>query len=220
MSMKGTSTYVPQDEIKRAKSERPFPPKARRLGIIFSASLMALALLPVVIEASGVMVQIGPWLSMLITIPITLFAMVMMGFLREGMWTNMVSGAAVLFAMTMGYALEFDIANYDVNRVILLRSVCPAVCAVVIVFFWLSIRTSLRDLHYLIAEGQSMQDIMLRAQQANIIRKKGGKPALMPDGTVVDANEVVGRPGFRTPAKEAQAGAATAKKKRKKPKVR
>jgi hypothetical protein len=158
------------------------------------------------------------WLSFLITLPITLFAIGMMGFLRDGMAVNLVSGTAVFFAMTMGYALEFDPG--DEQRALFLRAACPVVTAVIAGYFWISLRTNLRDIHYLIAEGQSMQDIMLRYQQANIIRKKGGTPALMPDGKVVDAKEVQGRPGFRTPPKQAQAGAATEKKKRKKPKLR
>lgn len=217
--LKGGSTFVREDEAKTAKSSKPFPPKAKRLAIIFSVVLMLLALLPVVIEAAGEPVHIGPWLSLLITLPITLVAMGFMGFLRDGMANNIISGAAVLFAMTMGYALEFDPTNE--SRALMLRAACPVISAAILGFFWLGLRTQLRDIHYMVAEGQSMQDIMLRYQQANLIRKKGGKPAMLPDGTVVDANEVVGRPGFRTPPKEEQAGSQTkAKKKRQKPKLR
>lgn len=217
--LKGGSTFVREDEAKVAKSSKPFPPKAKRLAIIFSVVLMLLALLPVVIEAAGEPVRIGPWLSLLITLPITLVAMGFMGFLRDGIANNIISGAAVLFAMTMGYALEFDPTNE--SRALMLRTACPVISAAILGFFWLGLRTQLRDIHYMVAEGQSMQDIMLRYQQANLIRKKGGKPAMMPDGTVVDANEVVGRPGFRTPPKEEQAGSQTkTKKKRQKPKLR
>lgn len=216
--LKGGSTYVRQDEAAQLKKDKPFPPKARRLGIIITVALLALSALPAVLEASGVSVRIGPWLSLLITLPITLLAMGFMGFLRDGIAVNVISGAAVLFAMTMGYALEFDPGNEE--RALFLRAACPAITIAILVFFWLGLRTGLRDLHYMVAEGQSMQDIMLRYQQANIIRKKGGKPAMLPDGKVVDANEVIGRPGFRTPPKEKQAGAKTEKKKRKKPRVR
>src|SRR5262245_2066735 len=98
---KGTSTFVPQDEAKRVKADKPFPPKARGLAIIFSVALMALAILPVALEAGGVAVRIGPWLSLLITLPVALFSMAMMGFLRDGLTANMISGAAVLLAMVM-----------------------------------------------------------------------------------------------------------------------
>ncbi len=216
--LKGGSTFVREDEAALSKASKPFPPKARRLGIIISVVLLALAALPVVLEGMGISVRIGPWLSMLITLPITLIAMGFMGFLRDGIAVNVISGAAVLFAMTMGYALEFEPGNEE--RALFLRAACPAITVAILTFFWLGLRTSLRDLHYMIAEGQSMQDIMLRYQQANLIRKKGGKPAMLPDGKVVDANEVVGRPGFRTPPKEKQAGSKTEKKKRKKPKLR
>jgi hypothetical protein len=216
--LKGGSTYVREGEAETLKSAKPFPPKARRLAIIFSVILMALAALPVIIEAAGEPVRIGPWLGLLITLPVTLFAMVMMVFLRDGMAGNLVSGTAVLFAMTMGYSLEFDPGNEQ--RALFIRAACPVVTAAILGFFWLNLKVNLRDIHFMIAEGQSMQDIMLRYQQASIIRKKGGKPALMPDGTVVDANEVVGKPGFRTPPKEQQAAAQTKKKKRKKPRLR
>ena len=215
---KGTATHAPQDELKRLKKDRPFPPKARRLALIFIGVLMALAILPLGLEAGGVKVEIGIWLGLLVTLPITLFAMVMMGFLRDGMVVNLVSGAAVLFAMTVGYALKFDPG--DEQRALFLRAACPVVTGAILGFFWISLRTNLRDIHYMIAEGQSLQDIMLRYQQASIIRKKGGTPALTPEGKVVDAKEATGRPGFRTPPKQAQASGATVKKKRKKPKVR
>lgn len=215
---KGGSTYVREDEAELLKQDKPFPPKARRLAIIFSASLMLLALLPVVLEGAGVSVRIGPWLSLLITLPITLVAMAFMGFLRDGVAGNIISGTAVLFAMTMGYALEFEPG--DEQRALFMRLACPVTAVAILGFFWLNLKSNLRDMHFWVAEGQSMQDIMLRYQQANLIRKKGGKPALLPDGSVVDANEVVGRPGFRTPPKEQQAGTQTKKKKRKKPKLR
>jgi len=217
--LKGGSTYVREDEAVSTKAAKPFPPKAKRLALIYTVILLTLALLPVVIEAAGEPVRIGPWLSLLITLPITLFAMSMMGFLREGVAGNVISGMAVLFGMTMGYALEFDPGNEQ--RALFTRLACPVVTGAILGFFWLNLKAQLRDLHFMVADGQSMQDIMLRYQQANLIRKKGGKPALMPDGTVVDANEVVGRPGFRTPPKEKQASAQTkTKKKRKKPKLR
>lgn len=217
--LKGGSTLVREDEAETVKSAKPFPPKAKRLAIIYSIVLILLALLPVIIEAAGEPVRIGPWLGLLITLPITLFAMIMMVFLRDGMAGNLISGTAVLFAMTLGYTLEFDPGNEQ--RALFIRAACPLVCAAILGFFWLNLKANLRDIHFMVAEGQSMQDIMLRYQQANLIRKKGGKPALMPDGSVVDANEVVGRPGFRTPPKEQQAGTQTkTKKKRKKPRLR
>ncbi|MCC6465033.1 MAG: hypothetical protein IT463_06800 [Planctomycetes bacterium] len=213
----GTSTYVREDEAAQLKKDRPFPPKARRLALIFMAITVVLTSLPLVLEASGVAVRIGPWLSLLITLPCTLLAMGFLGFLRDGMTANLISGAALLFAFTMGYALEFEPG--DEQRALLFRAVAPTVGAVVLAWFWLSLKTSLRDIHYMVAEGQSLQDIMLRYQQANVIRKAGGKPAMTPDGQVVDANELMAKPGYR-PAKGSSEEATQTKKKRKKPKVR
>jgi hypothetical protein len=97
------------------------------------------------------------------------------------------------------------------------RSAAPVLVGVLLAFFWLSLRTHLRDLHYMVAEGQSLQDIMLRMQQAKVIQKAGGKPALDEKGKVVDANEMMPKRGFRQKPKKKD---PTEKKKRKKPRVR
>ncbi len=215
---KGSETFQRTDE-KGKRIARPIPRKAKRTATIFTVITMALAALPVILEASGVFVDIGPWLSLLITIPVALMAIMFMGFLRDGLTANLISGAIILFAFSVGYATTFEPAEFDSGRSLMVRAAAPVVCAAVLGFFWLSLRTHLRDLHYWIDQGQSLQDIMMRYQQANVIRKAGGKPAMTEDGKVVDATEVTGRPGFRQkPQKTAKQQGE--KKKRKKPKVR
>lgn len=213
----GGSTFVREDEAAKLKADRPFPPKAKRLALIFIASLLALVALPAILELAGVPVHIGPWLSLLITLPGTLIAMGFMGFLRDGMWPNIVSGAVVLFCLSVAYATEFDPG--DEQRAILVRSAAVAVCVVMLAFFLKSLKTSLRDLHYMIAQGESMQDIMMRYQQAAVIKKSGGKPAMTEEGKVVDANELMPKKGFRQKPQKTkkQQGEKT---KRSKPKVR
>jgi hypothetical protein len=93
------------------------------------------------------------------------------------------------------------------------------IAGAMLVFFWLSLRTHLRELHYMIAQGESLQDIMTRMQQANVIKKAGGEPVLNEKGQVVDKNELMPKKGFR-PKKGKTAAATATKKKRKKPKVR
>ena len=214
------ATYVRKDEAKEVKKQKPFPPKARRFFMIFAVVLMLLGTLPLALEASGTAVEIGPWLSLAITLPITLGAMICMAFLRDGLVGNLVSGAVVIFGVTMGYALEFELG--DEQRAMMMRAAGPVVLLVMLAFFWRSLKTNLRDMHYMIAEGQSMQDIMTRYQQASVIKKSGGAPALDEKGNVIDANELMPKKGFR-PKKGATAGKATKVskgKKRKKPKVR
>jgi hypothetical protein len=217
---KATATYSPDSNAGAGKRvARPIPRKAKRTAIIFSVVLGVVAVLPALLEATGTRVNIGPWLSLLITLPMTLLAMAMMGFLRDGLTANLISAAAILFGLTVGYATTFEPADFDSGRSTLIRTAAPVICAVILGFFWLSLRTHLRDLHYWVDQGQSLQDIMMRYQQANVIRKAGGKPALMEDGKVVDANEVQPRKGFRQkPQKSAKQQGE--RKKRKKPKVR
>jgi hypothetical protein len=175
------------------------------------------AALPAILEGSGETVEMGPWLSLLVTLPTTLAVIAMMGFLRDGLTANLVSAAAILFALTVGYATTFDPG--EEQRALLVRTASPVLCAAVLAFFWMSLRTHLRDIHYLIDKGESLQDIMMRYQQANVIRKAGGKPAMTEEGKVVDANEIMGRKGFRQkPQKSARQQGE--KKMRKKPKVR
>jgi len=213
-----TSTYERKDADGKRIS-RPIPPKAKRLAVIFTIYLAALAGLPVVLELMDVDVRLGQWLSLLITLPGTLVAMIFMGLLRDGMIVNIVSGVIVVLALQVGYGWEFfPSAEYDYAvRALITRAGAFAVVAVILVFFWLQLRTHLRDFHYMIAEGQSFQDIMLRMQQARVIQKAGGKPALDEKGRVVDAKEMMPRPGFRQKPKKKD---PTEKKKRKKPKVR
>ena len=217
--MQSTATFKREDEVKRLKSEKPFPPKAKRLSIIFSAVLMALISLPLILEVSGVQVQIGPWLTLLISIPITMFAMLLMGFLRDGLVPNIISGVIVLFAAQVGYGIATDPELLETGRIFLIRAAAPAITLVMLAYFWISLKTHLRDLHYMIAEGESLQDIMTRMQQASVIKKAGGEPVLNERGQVVDKQEIMPRKGFR-PKKSKTASATTTKKKRKKPKVR
>lgn len=216
--MQSSETFSRKDEAKRLKSEKPFPPKAKRMAIIFSVILMGLMLLPVIIEASGEPVQIGPWLTLLISIPMTGFAMVMMGFLRDGIYANIISGVIVLFAVHVGYGTTFEPQDIESGRALLVRSAAPVITLVMLAYFGISLRTHLRDLHYMIAEGESMQDIMTRMQQANVIKKAGGEPVLNERGQVVDKNDLIPRKGFRP--KKGATKATAEKKKRKKPKVR
>jgi hypothetical protein len=216
--IQSTSTYARKDEQGKRIS-RPIPPKAKRLTVIFTVVLLAIAALPVLLELMDVDVRIGPWLSLLITLPATLVAMIFMGLLRDGMVGNIISGLVVVLALTVGYGWEFFPSNeYDYEvRALMTRAGALAVVGLLLVHFWFSLRTHLRDLHYMIAEGQSFQDIMLRMQQARVIQKSGGKPALDEKGKVVDANQLMPRPGFRQKPKKKD---PTEKKKRKKPKVR
>jgi hypothetical protein len=217
--MQSSATYSRKDEARKLKSEKPFPPKARRLAIIFSVALMALISLPAILEASGVIVNIGPWLTLLISIPLTMVAMMLMGFLRDGLTVNIISGIIVLFAAQVGYGTRFEPQDIEAGRALLVRCAAPAVVGVMLVYFWISLKTHLRDIHYQIAEGESMQDIMTRLQQAQVIKKAGGEPVLNEKGQVVDKNDLMPRKGFR-PKKGSTAAATKTKKKRKKPKVR
>lgn len=217
--MQPSDTFSREDEAKRLKAGKPFPPKAKRLAIIFTAALMGLISLPAILEASGAIVNIGPWLTLLISLPITAVAMAFMGFLRDGLVANIISGVIVLFAAQVGYGTTFEPEEIEAGRALLVRCAAPAICGAMLVFFWISLKTNLRDLHYMIAEGESMQDIMTRMQQANVIKKAGGEPVLNEKGQVVDKNELMPRKGFR-PKKGGTASATKAKKKRKKPKVR
>ena len=216
--MQATETFSRKDEAKRLKSEKPFPPKARRMAIIYGAILMFLISLPAIIEAAGEPVNIGPWLTLLISIPIAGFAMIMMGFLRDGIYANIISGVIVLFAAQIGYGTTFEPQDIDSGRALLVRSAAPAIALVMLAYFAISLKTHLRDLHYMIAEGESMQDIMTRMQQANVIKKAGGEPVLNERGQVVDKNDLIPRKGFRP--KKGGTKATAEKKKRKKPKVR
>jgi hypothetical protein len=217
--MQSTETFAREDEAQRARAEKPFPPKAKRMAVIFGAILMALVSLPVVLELAGVIVNIGPWLTLLISIPIAAFAMVFMGFLRDGLAANMISVAIVLFAAQVGYGTTFDPEEIEAGRAILVRAAAPAITLVMLVYFGISLKSHLRDLHYAIAEGQSFQDIMTRMQQAQVIKKSGGEPVLNEKGQVVDKQEIMPRKGFR-PKKTKTSTATGTKKKRKKPKVR
>ena len=217
--MQSSATFSRGDEAARLKSEKPFPPKAKRLAIIFGVVLTALLSLPLILEASGIQVQIGPWLTLLISIPITALAMAMMGFLRDGLVANIISGAIVLFAAQVGFGISTNPELLESGRIFLIRSAAPAIVVVMLVYFGISLKTHLRDLHYMIAEGESLQDIMTRMQQANVIKKAGGEPVLNDKGQVVDKNELMPKKGFR-PKKTKTAAATKGKKKRKKPKVR
>jgi hypothetical protein len=215
-----TSTYARKDEQGK-RIARPIPPKAKRLAVIFTVVILAIAGLPVLLELLNVDVRIGPWLSLLITLPATLVAMIFMGLLRDGMVANIISGLIVVLALTVGYGWIIDPYEGqtmdEATRALLTRAGALGVIGVLLVHFWFSLRTRLRDLHYMIADGQSFQDIMLRMQQARVIQKSGGKPALDEKGKVVDANQLMPRPGFRQKPKKKD---PTEKKKRKKPKVR
>lgn len=217
--MKSSETFSRKDELKRLREGKPFPPKAKRLAAFFSVGLMALISLPAILEASGVIVNIGPWLTLLISLPITAVAMVFMGFLRDGLVANIISGVIVLFAAQVGYGTTFEPEEIEAGRALLVRTAAPAICGAMLVFFWISLKSHLRDLHYMIAEGESLQDIMTRMQQAQVIKKAGGEPVLNEKGQVVDKNELMPKKGFR-PKKTRTAAATATKKKRKKPKVR
>ncbi|MBZ0137586.1 MAG: hypothetical protein K8I27_14565 [Planctomycetes bacterium] len=217
--MKSSGTFARGDETRSLKAGKPFPPKAKRLAIIFSVALMALVSLPVILEAAGVIVNIGPWLTLLISLPIAGVAMVFMGFLRDGLTANIISGVIVLFAAQVAYGTTFEPDEIEAGRALLVRSAGPVITLAMLAFFWISLKTHLRDLHYMIAEGESLQDIMTRMQQAQVIKKAGGEPVLNERGQVVDKNELIPKKGFR-PKKSNTAGATAGKKKRKKPKVR
>lgn len=211
---KASATYVREDEVVKEKASRPFPPQARKLyWFAYAPSLLLVCALPLALEASGVQVHLGPWLALLITIPCTVLSMFFVGFMREGMIGNFVYAAAVLFTLTMGYSLEFPVDA--VERAILWRASSPVIGAVMLFFLWVDLQKTLREWHYRVASGESWQDIMAQMQQASVIEKAGGKPALDEEGNVIDAEEVIGRPGFRQkPQKKKGSGT------RKKPKLR
>lgn len=213
---KASATYVREDEVTQEKQSRPFPPQARKLFWYgYVPVLGAVCALPAILEASGTQLHIGPWLALLITLPCTVLSMFFVGFMREGMIGNFVYAAAVLFILTMGYSLDFGAAPDAMERGLLWRSASPVMAAVMVFFLWRDLQRNLREWHYRVAAGESWQDIMAQMQQANVIQKAGGKPALDADGNVVDVNEIVGRPGFRQkPQKKKGEG------KRKKPKLR
>lgn len=211
---KASSTFVREDEAAAEKKARPFPAQARKLyWFAYAPVLMLICALPVALEAGGVQVALGPWLALLITIPCTILSMFYVGFMREGMIGNFVYAAAVLFILTMGYSLEFGPENYE--RAVLWRAASPLMGGIMLFFLWRDLQHNLREWHYRVASGESWQDIMAQMQQANVIQKAGGKPALDQEGNVVDVNEIVGRPGFRQkPQKKKGEG------KRQKPKLR
>ena len=217
--MQPSGTFTREDEAKRARAGKPFPPKAKRFALIFMVALLGVIALPAILEVSGVIVNIGPWLTLLISLPITALAMACMGFLRDGLVANIISGVIVLFAAQVGYGTTFEPEEIEAGRALLVRSAAPVICGAMLVFFWISLKSHLRDIHYMIAEGESMQDIMTRMQQAQVIKKAGGEPVLNEKGQVVDKNELMPKKGFR-PKKSKTASATKAKKKRKKPKVR
>lgn len=217
--MQSTETFARKDEAKLLRAEKPFPPKAKRLARIFAAILMALVSLPVVLELAGVIVNIGPWLTLLISIPIAMFAMVFMGFLRDGLAANLISVAIVLFAAQVGYGTTFDPDEIESGRALLVRAAAPVITLVMLLYFGISLKSHLRELHYMIAEGESMQDIMTRMQQAQLIKKAGGEPVLNQEGQVIDKQEIMPRKGFR-PKKTKTSAATKGTKKRRKPKVR
>ena len=200
----------------KAREDRPFPPKAKKLALIFVISMTLLGALPLILEVSGVQVAIGWWLALLITLPLTLYSMVMMGLLREGVSANLVSGVAVAAGVHIAFGAEFEPGN--LQDAYAWRGAGFGVLFVVLVFFLKTLKSNLRELHYMVAEGQSMQDIMLRAQQANVIKKAGGNPAMNDKGEVIDANDYQPKPGMRQ--KKRRTNATGGKKKRKKPKVR
>ncbi len=206
---------IDKEAAAQARAERPFPPKAKKLATIFVVSMSLIGFLPLGLELAGVQVPIGWWLSLLITLPLTLYSMIMMGLLSEGMTANLVSGVAVAIAIHIAFGAEFEPGNFE--DAYLWRGAGFAVLAVVLVFFAKSLKGSLRELHYMVAEGQSMQDIMTRAQQANVIQKAGGTPAMNDKGEVIDANDYQPKPGMRQKKRRAN---ATGSKTRKKPKLR
>jgi hypothetical protein len=213
---KASATFVREDELEQEKKARPFPAQARKLyWFAYAPALLFISVLPVALEASGVQLHIGPWLALLITIPCTVLSMFFVGFLREGMMGNFVYASVALFALTMGYSLDFGVDADATSRALLMRSVSPVIVAVMLFFLWRDLQTHLREWHYRVASGESWQDIMAQMQQANVIQKAGGKPALDAEGNVVDAEEVIGRPGFRQKPRKGKGEG-----KRKKPKLR
>lgn len=206
---------IDKEAAEKARADRPFPPKAKKLAKIFVISMSLIGFLPLGLELAGVQVSIGWWLSLLITLPLTLYSMVMMGLLREGMTANLVSGVAVAIAIHISFGAKFEPGNLE--DAYLWRGAGFAVLAVVLIFFAKTLKTNLRELHYMVAEGQSMQDIMTRAQQANIIKKAGGNPAMNDKGEVIDADDFQPKPGMRQKKRRTN---ATGSKKRKKPKLR
>lgn len=219
--LQASATFKRENEAELLKKDQPFPPKARRLAIIFSVILMALLTLPLIIESAGEPVRIGPWLTLLISLPITLLAIMLMGFLRDGLTANLISGGAVLLAAQIAYGVPSDPESLESGRILLIRAIGPVLTLVVLTYLWISLKTHLRDIHYMVAQGESMQDIMTRMQQAQVIKKAGGEPVLNEKGQVVDKNDIMPRKGFR-PKKGASTKATGGKKqkKRKKPKVR
>jgi hypothetical protein len=217
--MQSTETFAREDEARNLRAGKPFPPKAKRLAIIFGVILIALMTLPVALEAGGVIVNIGPWLTLLIRIPVAAFAMVFMGFLSDGLTANLISVAIVLFAAQVGFGTTFDPDEIEAGRAILVRAAAPVITLVMLAYFGISLKSHLRELHYMIAEGESMQDIMTRMQQAQLIKKSGGEPVLNEKGQVVDKQDFLPRKGFR-PKKAKTSEATKGTKKRKKPKVR
>lgn len=211
-----TSTFVRGDEASEVKKQKPFPPKAKRLFVIFAIFMLAVISLPVLLELSGVAVSLGPWLSLLITLPVTLLAMIGFAFLRDSLTSNLISAAVVTFACVVAYGLEFSPGQEE--TALSVRGAAPAMMAILLAHFWFSLKTSLRDLHYLVAEGRSMQDVLAQYQQASVIKKAGGTPVMDQDGNVVAQEDVIPRKGFRP--KRGAAKATKGKKKRKKPKLR
>ncbi|MCC6573133.1 MAG: hypothetical protein IT462_05015 [Planctomycetes bacterium] len=215
-ALKGTSTFVREDELSARKAARPFPPKARKMyWFMFVPLVLFGAGLPLILEATGVGVHVGPWLALTISIPGTILAMFAVSFLREGFKGNLVFSSVILFVLQLAYALEFG--PEDTQRALMMR-VAPLVVAAILIFFmWIDLKKNLREWHYRIASGESWQDILTQYQQASVIRKAGGKPALDAEGNVVDAEEMMPRPGFRQKPKKRD---PTQKKKRQKPRLR
>jgi len=211
---KASATFVREDELQKEKAQRPFPPQARKFyWFIYTPTLLIVAGLPLLLELLGVHVAIGPWLGLLITIPVTVVAMFAVGFLREGMIGNIAYAMVTLFSMTLAYSLEFPPDQTD--QAILWRAAAPVIAFIVTFFLWKDLKRNLREWHYRVAAGESWQDILAQMQQANVIQKAGGKPALTENGEVVDAEDLMPRPGFRQkPQKKKGEG------KRKKPKLR
>ncbi len=211
---KASATFVREDELAQEKVARPFPPQTKKFYWMgYVPSLMLITALPVLLELMSVHVAIGPWLALLINIPVTIASMFAIGFLREGMIGNLVYAAATMFALTLGYSTEFP--PEAIEQAIIWRSAAPTLAIVLVFFLWKDLQRNLREWHYRVAGGESWQDIMAQMQQASVIRKAGGKPALDESGKVVDVEEMMPRPGFRQkPQKSKGEG------KRKKPKLR